>query len=191
MNIALTPVRFLERAVKLFGPKTAVICEGERWTYSEHGDRVQRLANALEDLGTKPGERVAYLGYNWHRLLECYYGITKMGGVLLPLNIRQALQDFEYIINDATPSVVFVNPDFIEKLTPILDNIHSVKHFYALDSIRDSPDWISGDYDDFLKSSDSNPRRPLGDYPFVEDDMAELFYTSGTTGKPKGVMLTH
>ncbi|HDM78435.1 MAG TPA: AMP-dependent synthetase, partial [Deltaproteobacteria bacterium] len=62
MNIALTPVRFLERTIKLFGPKTAVICEGQRWTYAQYGERVERLANALEDLGIQPQERVAYLG---------------------------------------------------------------------------------------------------------------------------------
>ena len=115
MNIALTQVRFLERSLKLFGQKTAVICEGQRWTYAHYGERVERLANALEDLGVKPKQRVAYLGYNCHRLLECYYGIIKMGGVLLPLNIRLASQDFEYIINDAEPRVVFVDPDFLTK----------------------------------------------------------------------------
>jgi len=90
MNITLTQVRFLERSIKLFGPKTAVICEGQKWTYVQYGGRVERLANALEDLGVRPNERVAYLGYNCHRLLECYYGIIKIGGVLLPLNIRLA-----------------------------------------------------------------------------------------------------
>ena len=191
MNIALTQVRFLERSIKLFGQKTAVICEGQRWTYAQYGERVERLADALEDLGVEPKERVAYLGYNCHRLLECYYGIIKMGGVLLPLNIRLASQDFEYIIGDAEPRVVFVDPDFLNKLEPILKNIPSVKHFYLLEPVKNMPDWVDGEYDNLLENSTPAPRRSPGDYPFHEDDMAELFYTSGTTGPPKGVMLSH
>jgi len=191
MNIHLTPVRFFERAVKLFATKTAVICEGQRWTYAQYADRVERLSNALESLGVQPEDRVAYLGYNCHRLLECYYGIIKMGGVLLPLNIRLAAQDFEYIIRDAEPRIVFIDPDFLDKLYPILKNIPSVKHFYLLEPMKNDPDWVDGEYDDLLESSQPGPSRSSGDYPFHEDDMAELFYTSGTTGPPKGVMLTH
>ncbi|MBW2096733.1 MAG: long-chain-fatty-acid--CoA ligase [Deltaproteobacteria bacterium] len=191
MNITLTQVRFLERAVKLFSQKTAVICEGQKWTYAQFGERVERLANALEDLGVQHSERVAYLGYNCHRLLECYYGIIKMGGVLLPLNIRLASQDFQYIIGDAEPVVVLIDPDFLEKVEPILKDIPSVKHFYVLGEMENAPDWIDGEYDKLLEGSPGAPRRLPSDYPFAEDDMAELFYTSGTTGPPKGVMLTH
>ena len=191
MNIPLTPVRFLERTIKIFGPRTAVVCEGKRWTYSQFGERTERLANALEDLGVKPGERVAYLGYNCHRLLECYYGIIKMGGVLLPLNIRLSSSDFEYIIGDAEPRVLLLDPDFIGKIEPIINNIPSIKHFYLLEPMENPVQWITGEYDDLLEKSPSAPRRSTGDYPFREDDMAELFYTSGTTGPPKGVMLSH
>lgn len=191
MKITLTQVRFLERSIKLFGPKTAVICGNQRWTYAQFGERVERLANALEDMGVRPGEQVAYLGYNCHRLLECYYGIIKMGGVLLPLNIRLAPQDFEYIIRDAEPTVVFVDPEFLGKLEPILENIPSVKRFCLLEETGKPPGWIHGEYDNLLENSSAVPRRSPGDYPFGEDDMAELFYTSGTTGPPKGVMLTH
>jgi len=191
MNITLTQVRFLERAVKLFSQKTAVICEGQKWTYAQFGERVERLANALEDLGVQHNEKVAYLGYNCHRLLECYYGIIKMGGVLLPLNIRLASQDFQYIIRDAEPVAVLIDPDFLEKVEPILKDIPSVKRYYVLGPIENPPDWIDGEYDELLENSPAAPRRSPGDYPFAEDDMAELFYTSGTTGPPKGVMLTH
>lgn len=191
MNITLTQVRFLERAVKLFNQNTAVVCEGKKWTYSQFGERVERLGNALKNLGVQPGERVAYLGYNCHRLLECYYGIVKMGGELLPLNIRLAPQDFEYIINDATPTTVFIDPDFFGKLEPILSKIPSVKHFYSLESTTSSPSWIHGEYDGLLQEARTNAVNPSGGYPFTEDDVAEIFYTSGTTGPPKGVMLTH
>jgi fatty-acyl-CoA synthase len=191
MNIPLTQVRFLERATKIYGPKTAVICEHERWTYGEYADRVERLANAMEDLGVRPGDRVAYLGYNCHRLLECYYGIVKMGAVLLPLNIRLITSDFEYIIQDAEPRIIFIDPDFLDRLEPILGTIPSVRHFYLLGRLDRPPNWIAGTYDELLLHSSPRPRHEPGDYPFQEDDPAELFYTSGTTGPPKGVLLTH
>jgi len=186
MNITLTQVRFLERSIRLFGSNRAVVCNGTSWTYSQFGERVERLANTLEDLGVHPKERVAYLGYNCHRLLECYYGIVKMGGVLLPLNIRLAPQDFEYIIGDAEPSVLFIDPDFSSQIEPILKSIPSVKHYYFLEKRGPAPNWVDGFYDTLLESSPTESRRALGEYPFHEDDTAEIFYTSGTTGRPKG-----
>lgn len=191
MNIPLTQVRFLERTVKLFHSKIAVVCQDQRWTYAEYGDRIERLSNALEDLEVRPGERVAYLGFNCHRLLECYYGVVKMGAVLLPLNIRLSSADLEYVIQDAEPRVIFVDPDFLSKLEPILKNIPSVRCRFLLAAMENAPDWIEGTYDELLEKSSPAPRRSPGDYPFQEDDVAELFYTSGTTGPPKGVMLTH
>lgn len=191
MNIPLTPVRFFERAIKIFPSRTAVVCEAERWTYEEYGKRVESLANALTDLGIKPRERIAYSGYNCHRLLECYYGIIRMGAVLLPLNIRLSPQDFQYIIQDAEPRVVFVHPDFLEKLEPVLDSIPSVRHFFLLEGMDKAPSWVEGEYEALIKKASPLHSRSVGDYPFQEDDMAELFYTSGTTGPPKGVMLTH
>ncbi|MFH1481139.1 MAG: long-chain-fatty-acid--CoA ligase [Pseudomonadota bacterium] len=191
MNIPLTPVRFFERAIKIFSSRTAVVCEEDRWTYEEYGKRVEKLANALINLGIKPQERVAYLGYNCHRLLECYFGVIRMGAVLVPLNIRLSSQDFRYIIQDAEPRVAFVHPDFLEKLGPILDSIPSVKHFYLLERMDKCPRWIEKDYEALIENASPLYSRSAGDYPFHEDDMAELFYTSGTTGPPKGVMLTH
>ena len=134
---------------------------------------------------------MAFLGYNCHRLLECYYGVVKMGAVLMPLNIRLAPPDFEYIFGDAQPVVAFVHPDFAGKLTPIMDSLTSVKRFIMLEPGDDAPPWAQGLYDDFLAAASPEPRWDSSNYPFAEDDMAELFYTSGTTGPPKGVMLTH
>lgn len=191
MDIPLTQVRFLERSAKIYANKTAVICGSQRWTYREYAERVERLAQALVDLGIRPGERVAYLGYNCHRLLECYYGIVKIGAVLLPLNIRLIAADFEYILRDAEPRIVFVDPDFLVQLETIKNNVPSVKQFILLEPMKNPPDWVRGTYDAILEQAVPRTEHLPGDYPFQEDDTAELFYTSGTTGPPKGVMLTH
>ena len=75
-------------------------------------------ANALVRLGVRPGDRIAFLGYNSHQLLECYYGIPRMGAVLLPLNIRLIAPDFEYICNDSGPNVMFIDPELLDKIEP-------------------------------------------------------------------------
>ncbi|MEJ2717723.1 MAG: long-chain-fatty-acid--CoA ligase [Deltaproteobacteria bacterium] len=191
MNITLTPVRFLDRAVTLFGSRTGVVCGDRRYSYFELGERVNRLANALSGLGIGPGDRVAFLGYNSHQLLECYYGVVKMGSVLLPLNNRLISSDFAYICNDASPRILFIDPDFLPKIEPIVEKIGSVERCYLLEPFDDPPSWIAGLYEDLIEAASSEPRCSSFDFPFEEDDMAELFYTSGTTGPPKGVMLTH
>ncbi len=191
MNITLTPARFLDRAVTLFGSELAVVCGEHRYTYGQFGERVNQLANALVNLGVRPGDRVAFLGYNSHQLLECYYGIIMIGGVLLPLNIRLISSDFDYICNDAEPGILFIDPDFLNKIEPILENIPSVKNFYLLEPLDNPPAWITGQYEDLIQNASSDLPCSSSNFPFHEDDMAELFYTSGTTGPPKGVMLTH
>ena len=101
MNIPLTPVRFLERTVKIYGEKTGVICGDDRLSYRAYGERVNQLSNMLIKLGARKGDRISYLGYNCHRLLEAFYGVPQIGTVLLPLNIRLIPEDFSYIINES------------------------------------------------------------------------------------------
>ena len=107
MNVPLTPIRFKRRAGRLYGRKTGVVCGQARFTYAEFCARCDRLSHALRGLGILPGERVAYLACNCHRLLEGYYGVVQMGGVLLPLNIRLSREDFRYILDDAGARVLF------------------------------------------------------------------------------------
>ncbi|MBU2552175.1 MAG: AMP-binding protein, partial [Proteobacteria bacterium] len=191
MNITLTPVRFLERTVKLHGRKTGVICGSLRFTYLEYAARVNRLSNALSRLGVGAGDRVSYLGYNCHRLLEAFYGVPQIGAILLPLNIRLTPGDFDYIINESKPKVLFVDPDFIPQIESIRDHIPSVERFILLEPMESPPAWTGGTYEDLIAGAPADPPYPPGQYPFGEDDVAEIFYTSGTTGRPKGVMLTH
>src|SRR5271167_4910818 len=108
MNIPLTPLRFLRYAAQQYPRRTAVVCNDERFTYAQMADRVSRLAGALRHAGTQPGDRVAFLSSNCHRLLEAYYGVLEAGAVLLPLNIRLAPTELAYILNDAGATVLFV-----------------------------------------------------------------------------------
>lgn len=191
MNIPLTPIRFLERAIKVYGNKTAVICGKHRFSYLEHYERVNRLSNALLNLGVRKGDRISYLGYNCHRLLEGFYGIPQIGAVLSPLNIRLVPDDFRYILNESTPKVLFLDKDFVPQIKAVWDDLHSVEHVILLGDMENAPGWIGGTYEALMADASPEPPYPLGQYPFDEDDVAEIFYTSGTTGKPKGVMLTH
>lgn len=191
MNIPLTPIRFLERGLKVYGKNTGVICGNQRFSYAEYGQRVNRLSNALKGLGVQKGDRVSYFGYNCHRLLESFYGIPQMGAILLPLNIRLIPDDFKHIINESKPNVILLDKDFIPQMESIRGDIPSVKHYVLLEDTHPAPDWVTGTYEGLLAAASDEPPFPVGEYPFGEDDTAEIFYTSGTTGKPKGVMLTH
>ena len=191
MVIPLTPVRFFEYAERIFSEKEGVVCEGERFTYGEFCKRVRRMSNALIKMGAGKGERVAYLGYNCHRLLELFYAPVLHGAVLEPLNIRLAARDFEYILNESTPRLLFLDKDFIPVMDSIRAKIPSVEKYIILEKEKGLPSWIVGNYEEMLNSAPDQRSYPLGTYPFKEDDTAEIFYTSGTTGKPKGVMMTH
>ena len=191
MIIPLTPVRFFEYVEKIFPDKEGVVCEGERFTYGEFCRRTRKISNALAKIGVQRGDPVAYLGYNCHRLLELFYAPPIMGAILEPLNIRLAARDFDYIINESTPRVLFLDKDFIPIIDSIRDRIPSVEFFLALEKSPGLPGWIRGNYEELLQNASAERTYPLGDYPFDEDDPAEIFYTSGTTGNPKGVMMTH
>ena len=187
MLIPLTPVRFFEYAEKVFASKEGVVCEGERFTYGQFCGRVRQMSSALSRIGVRKGDRVAYLGYNCHRLLELFYAPVINGAILEPLNIRLAAKDFEYIINESTPRLLFLDKDFIPVIQSIREKIPAVERFIALERDSGLPGWITGSNEEMLEGASECPAYPLGSYPFEEDDTAEIFYTSGTTGNPKGV----
>src|SRR5262252_3722981 len=114
MNIPLTPIRFLRYAEQQYPQRTAVVCGEERFTYTQLAERVGRLAGALRKSGVQPGERVAFLSTNCHRLLEAYYGVVEAGAVLLPLNIRLAPQELAFVLNDLGTRLLFYQKRFLE-----------------------------------------------------------------------------
>ena len=177
MTVPLTPVRFLRRAVSEYPSKVGVVCGEQRFTYAQFGRRCGQLGATLTDLGVQPGDRVAYLSFNCHRLLEGYYGVLEAGAVLLPLNIRLAPAELSFILNDAEAKVLFYDAEFAPLLNAFRKDLKTVQHFHTLD-----------EYDKML--AEREPR--FIDFMEIDENSgAELFYTSGTTSSPKGVVLTH
>jgi acyl-CoA synthetase (AMP-forming)/AMP-acid ligase II len=187
MILPLTPVRFKLHAARIFGRKEGVVCGGLRLTYREFNERCNRLSDALRRLGLNQGDRVAYLSFNCHRLLEGYFGVPQIGAVLLPLNIRLASEELAYILNDATPRLLFFDPEFIPLIEALRPSLQSVEYLIALRGSK--PPWAyAKSYEEML--AEAEPQEI--DYRKIdENSIAELFYTSGTTAYPKGVMLTH
>jgi fatty-acyl-CoA synthase len=188
MNIPLTPLRFLRHAERQYAGRTAVVSRGERFTYEQFADRVDRLADTLRKAGIQTGERVAFLGTNSHRLLEAYYGVLEVGAILLPLNIRLSANELTFVLNDSGASILFIDPQFLPLVDSFRSQLPSVRLFCQLDGVVEA-DWVMPqNYDELLDES----------LPYCcdigsinEDDVAEIFYTSGTSAQPKGVMLTH
>lgn len=188
MNIPLTPVRFLRYAEQQFPRKTAVVCQDLRFTYAEFGDRVWRLAGALRDAGAQPGDRVAFLSLNCHRLLEAYFGVLEAGCILLPLNIRLAGPELTYILNHSGATILFLEQEFVSLVDSFRHDLKTVRSFHPLDGTS-TASWLSDqNYEQMLASATAY----RGDLmTFDENSVAEIFYTSGTSARPKGVMLTH
>ena len=183
MNLALTPIRFKDRAEYLYGDKIGIIDGDTRMTYREFGRRANQLSNALTELGLKRGDRVAWLGYNSHELLEAYYGVVQMGCVLLPLNIRLMPSEIGFILNDSEAVVLFYDREFLPVIEAVRGSAATVKHYVSLAEAGER-----SHYEGLISAvgADFTPLADIGD-----DDLAELFYTSGTTANPKGVMMTH
>ncbi len=188
MNIPLTPIRFLRHAGEQYAPKTAVVCGDDRFTYAEFASRATRLAGALQNAGIRAGERVAFLSTNCHRLLEAYYGVLEAGAVLLPLNIRLSSDELAYILNDAGATILFIEKGFLPIVESFRSKLSTVKQFVLLDA-EPQESWLAPqNYEKMIAAA-----RPVKiDITTVDENaVAELFYTSGTSANPKGVMLTH
>ncbi|HLG14723.1 MAG TPA: fatty acid--CoA ligase [Blastocatellia bacterium] len=183
MNLTLTPIRFKDRARSLFGHKIGIVDGDRRFTYNEFSERADRLSNALAGLGIRREERVAWLGYNSHELLEAYYGVVQMGAVLLPLNIRLTPDEIAFILNDSGSVALFYNRDFLPLVEAVRSQAPALRQCVVLEPGSGEPD-----YESLLEAAGANFTPPPD---IKDDDLAELFYTSGTTANPKGVMMTH
>src|SRR5512133_188687 len=188
MNIPLTPIRFLRYARDQFPEKVGRVCGDQRVTYEEYADRATRLAGVLLAAGAMPGDRVAFLSTNCHRLLEAYYGVLEAGCILLPLNVRLGPEELAFVLADAQARFLFVEPPFVPLIKVLRDSVPSLEWIALLDG-QPHENWLEGqNYDNLL--AEATPFE--SDFMRIdEDSVAELFYTSGSSDRPKGVALTH
>lgn len=188
MEVPMLITDFLRRAVRLYPDKTACVDGDLRLTYGELDERVNRLANALLDLGLEPGDRVCMLSPNSHFYLESFYATAQVGLILVPLNYRLVAADHEYILNHSGVKAVLVDWEQVDTVDEIRDQLPKVKHWIvAQDEGAPKSGWTS--WNALLeKASSEKPPHPEG---LGENDLVSINYTSGTTSRPKGVMMTH
>ena len=113
MKVPFTPLEFRERAVAYFGDKTGIVDGEKRFTYAQYDKRVNRLANAMTDLGIEKGEVVSFITYNSHQLLEAYYSVPQIHAILNPINIRLTQHEIEYILKHANTRILFFHQDLV------------------------------------------------------------------------------
>ena len=160
-----------------------VVCEDVRLTWKQFNERINRLANGLSGIGVEKGTKVAVLALNCHRYLEIYYALAKLGAVAVPLNFRLSPEELTYVINHSDAEFFMADVGFMEVANAIMPSLDNIKQSVALNGPEEG--WL--DYEEMLSAAqDTEP-----DVEVDEDDLCQLQYTGGTTGLPKGVMLTH
>jgi acyl-CoA synthetase (AMP-forming)/AMP-acid ligase II len=159
------------------------VCAGRTVSYAEALRGVHRIANALVRSGIQPGERVAILAKNCIEYMLFYYAASKAGVVPVPLNYRLAAPEWRTIVQDAAPKLLLARGDLVRALEPVRAELPSVAHWIALDA--SAPGWTG--FEDWTRgAAETPPAREV----CADDDLYQM-YTSGTTGRPKGAMLTH
>ena len=187
MEVPLLVDDFLRRPAQLYPDKTAIVDGALRFSYREFAERVNQLTHALLRLGVRPGDRVCILSPNSHFFLESFYGTSWIGAILVPLNYRLTAADHEYILNHAGVSVVLVDGEYTKVVDEIRPRLRSVRSYVvAKEQGATPPGWL--DWNELVAREPLHaPPAP----PRAENDVVSINYTSGTTARPKGVMLTH
>jgi acyl-CoA synthetase (AMP-forming)/AMP-acid ligase II len=189
METPLTPLEFARRARRLYGRREAVVDGTVRLNYDEFFQRCDRWSAALQRLGIHQGDRVAYIAANTHRQLESFYAVPAIGAVLVPINFRLTPGDFAYILNHSGARVVCADPEFLDAVDGIRRELTAVERFISLgrsgDAQRATGEWL--DYESLLAEGPASFVSPA----VSESDLLTINYTSGTTSRPKGVMITH
>ncbi|MBI5601956.1 MAG: long-chain-fatty-acid--CoA ligase [Deltaproteobacteria bacterium] len=167
----------------LYRDKVALVFEGINLTFKELDDRVNRLANALMDLGLKKGGRVTVLAENTHKYMEIYFAAAKLGASVTPLNFRLSDKEIDYIGNNCEATIYFAGDGYEERSLGFKQNLKNIRQWISLDKINNGFMY----YEDLLRNA--SEEEPMVEVD--ENDLAILMYTGGTTGLPKGVMLSH
>jgi fatty-acyl-CoA synthase len=161
-----------------------------RYTYRDFEERLARLASGLAGLGVRPGETVGVMDWDSHRYLECFFAVPMMGAVLHTVNVRLSPEQILYTLNHAEDGIVLVNAEFLPVVEQIRDRLTTVRQFVLLSDLDGPPETtlpLAAEYEDLLARS-----APAYDFPELDEDTcATTFYTTGTTGLPKGVYYSH
>jgi len=183
VELPLTPLEFARRTRRLYPNSEAVIDGPLRLTYEQFFERCDRWSNVLQTLGVKPGDRVAYISSNCCAMLESFYSVPQIGAILVPINYRLIASDFVYLINHSGAKIVCAHSDYLEAVGSIRSQLPTVEAFVALDGKKEG--WL--EYEDLVANASNDVSRPA----ISETDLISINYTSGTTSRPKGVMITH
>jgi fatty-acyl-CoA synthase len=183
METPLTPLEFARRARKLHGAREAIVDGALRLTYAQFGERCDRWSAALAKLGVAKGDRVATIAPNTHQHLEQFYAIPQLGAVIVPINYRLSAEDFVYVATHSGAKVLCVHSDYLDVIDGVRARMPEVQHYVALEG--EKAGWLA--YESLIQGSPA-----AFDVPEIaETDLLAINYTSGTTSRPKGVMITH
>jgi fatty-acyl-CoA synthase len=175
----------------LYSPEREIVYDDKhRYTYQTLNARIHRLANSLTALGVTQGDVVAVFDYDSHRYLECFFAIPMMGAVLQTINWRLSAEQILYTLNHAEAKVIIIHAEFLPILVNISEKLQTVQRVVVIAEGGEAPDpklKVAADYEQMLKSSPSAYAFPELD----ENTKATTFYTTGTTGNPKGVHFSH
>ena len=188
MEVPLLVDDFLRRAVRVYPDKTAVVDGDVRLDYRSLAERVNRLSNALLSLGVQKGDRICILSPNSHFFLESFYATSQIGAILVPLNFRLTSEDHAYILNHAGVRTLLVDHEYTHVVDEIIGDLPAVRdRIVARDEVAEPPPgWLDWNQLIAVEAPTPPPAISIG-----ENDLVSLNYTSGTTARPKGVMLTH
>ncbi|MFO0689690.1 MAG: long-chain-fatty-acid--CoA ligase [Myxococcota bacterium] len=188
MEVPLLVTDFFRRAARHYPDKLALVDGPRRFRYRDLEDRIDRLSNALLTLGLRPGDRVCMLSPNSHFYFESFFATAQAGLVLVPLNYRLIAADHAYILDHAGVRAVLVDAEYTGVVDALRDRLPKVEHWIvAADEGEPPPGWLAWN----ALVAAARPGRPRLEKPLGENDLVSINYTSGTTSRPKGVMLTH
>jgi len=179
----MNTTEFLTIATAICPDRTALIFEGKRYSFSQLNERANRLANALASQGVKKGDRVALLQVNCSQCVETYFATAKLGAIYVPLNFRAKADEQDYMINFAEVDTLLIGGRYIEMTDSIKSRLTKVQHFISIENKHDGMLY----YEDIIAAAPND--EVITD--INDDDTTILVFTAGTTGRPKGVMLSH
>jgi fatty-acyl-CoA synthase len=179
-NLLTTPL--------IYSPDQKIIYRDlKEFTYRQFGKRVCQLAHGLTRLGVKPGDTVAVMDWDSHRYLECYFAVPMIGAILHTVNVRLSSDQLLYTINHAEDDVLLINAEFLPMLAAIKDQMATVKKIVLLSDTGEDVPGMDHEYEKMLRENPEEYTFP----DFDENSVATTFYTTGTTGLPKGVYFSH